>query len=160
MTAETAAHTFWPRLGASAAIFRDDRVLVGERGKGALAGQWSLPGGHVEPGETAAEAARREVEEETGIKARILGLIDLHEVIRCQPSPTGEHVTWHYAIAVHYGVWLRGDPVAASDCRAARFVTLDELDGLPMTDGAISLIRRGARLVALADARTGTRREA
>jgi len=159
MTAETAASTSWPRLGASAAIFRDDRVLVGERGKGALAGMWSLPGGHVEPGETVAEAARREVEEETGIRARILGLVDLHEVIRRRSSPAGEQVSWHYAIAVHYGVWIEGDPVAASDCRAARFVTLDELEGLRMTEGAVGLIRRSALLVASTNLGAGTRGE-
>jgi 8-oxo-dGTP diphosphatase len=51
----------WPRCGASAAIFRNDEVLLIERAKGALKGRWSLPGGHVEPGETAKAAALREV---------------------------------------------------------------------------------------------------
>jgi len=134
---------YWPRLGASAAVFRDGAVLLGERGKGALAGMWSLPGGHVEPGERAAEAARREVAEETGVTADILGLVDLHEVIRSD----GDAVSWHYAIAVHYGIWRAGEPVAASDCRAARFITLDALDSVPLTDGAEAYIRRAAALL-------------
>jgi len=135
---------YWPRLGASAAIFRDGSVLLGERGKGALAGMWSLPGGHVEPGERAADAARREVAEEPGVDAEILGLIDLHEVIQ---RADGGDVSWHYVIAVHYGLWRGGEPVAASDCRATRFVSLDALSSVPLTDGAEALIRRAAALL-------------
>ncbi len=139
----------WPRLAASAAIFRDGRILLGERGKGAMAGYWSLPGGHVEPGETARAAAAREVLEETSITAEILGLLDLHEVIRRDgnpPDPTAAGVSWHYVIAVHHGRWLAGEPAAASDCRATRFVPLDEVERLPLTDGALALIRRAAAL--------------
>ncbi len=134
----------WPRLGASAAIFRDGAVLLGERGKGALAGYWSLPGGHVEPGERAADAARREVAEETGIAAEILGLVDLHEIIRRDGD--GDAVAWHYAIAVFYGAWCGGEPLAASDCRTARFIGLDDLGSVPLTDGAEAIIQRAVRL--------------
>jgi ADP-ribose pyrophosphatase YjhB (NUDIX family) len=142
MAAGIEQRPYWPRLGASAAIFRDGAVLLGERGKGALAGMWSLPGGHVEPGESVAEAARREVAEETGIVAEILGLVDLHEVIRRE----GEAVSWHYVIAVFHGIWRDGEPLAASDCRATRFVALDDLGSVPLTDGAETLIRRAAAL--------------
>lgn len=140
MTSPEPQRPSWPRLGASMAVFRNRTVLLGERGKGAMAGLWSLPGGHVEPGEKAAEAARREVEEETGVIAEVLGLVDLHEVIRHDEATRA--VTWHYAIAVHYGRWRAGEPVAASDCRAARFVPLDRLDEVPLTPGAEALLRR------------------
>ena len=144
MTPIVEQRPYWPRLGASAAIFRDGAVLLGERGKGALAGMWSLPGGHVEPGERVADAAGREVAEETGVIADILGLVELHEVIRRNPS--GE-VSWHYVIAVHFGVWRRGEPVPASDCRATRFVALDALSSVPLTDGAEAIIRKAQRLL-------------
>ena len=165
MSEPTQSRRAWPRLAASAAIFRDGSVLLGERGKGAMAGLWSLPGGHVEPGETAARAAEREVREETGVDAQILGLIDLHEVIRLEQDgqsqgeliglpPDPAVVSWHYVIAVHYGLWRGGEPVAASDCRTARFVPLAEVGKLPLTDGAMALIERGARLLHAAGDRT------
>ena len=50
----------WPRCAASAAIFRGSTVLLVQRSKGALRGLWSLPGGHIEAGETARAAAVRE----------------------------------------------------------------------------------------------------
>lgn len=149
MDEQQATRPQWPRLAASAAIFREDRVLIGQRGKGAMSGLWSLPGGHVEPGETARAAASREVAEETGVVADILGLVDLHEVIQregAQDSPL-QVVSWHYVIAVHYGLWRSGEPVPADDCRDARFVALSELDAFEMTTGAKLLIQRAASLV-------------
>ena len=95
----------WPRCGASAAIFRDDAVLLIERAKGALKGRWSLPGGHIEPGETAKAAAVREVREETGVEADICGLVDIHDVILRGPD---DGLVAHYLITVHLRPLARG----------------------------------------------------
>jgi ADP-ribose pyrophosphatase YjhB (NUDIX family) len=131
----------WPRCAASAAIFRDGEVLLIERGKGALKGLWSLPGGHIEPGETAYSAALRELREETGVEAEIAGLLDLHEVILRRPD--GGLVA-HYVIAVHFGRWRSGEPVAGGDAAGARFVALGDVDRYPLTDGAAALIGRAS----------------
>jgi len=137
----------WPRLAASAAVFRGDTVLLAERGKPPLRGLWSLPGGHVEPGERAREAARREVHEETSVVADIRGIVDIHDVIM---RDEGGLLRVHYAIAVFYGVWLEGEPCAGSDCAQARFVPLDAVGGYKLTDGAAKLIARAAVLAEVA----------
>jgi 8-oxo-dGTP diphosphatase len=132
----------WPRCGASAAIFRDDRVLLVQRGKGALIGLWSLPGGHIEPGETAKAAAIREVREEAGVEAEVLGLVDVHDVIL---HGTGGELKAHYLIAVFWGRWLAGEPHPGVDERAAEFVPVAEIEAggrYRLTEGAAALILR------------------
>jgi ADP-ribose pyrophosphatase YjhB (NUDIX family) len=131
----------WPRAAASAAIFRGDSVLLVERGSGPSAGAWSLPGGHIEPGETAAAAALREVREETGLAVELVGLADVRDVVR--RDSTGALLA-HYLIAVYYGRWREGEPVAGSDSRTARFVPLDEIDRYPLTEGTARIIRNAA----------------
>lgn len=137
----------WPRCAASAAVFRDGRVLLVQRGRGALAGLWSLPGGHIEPGETASAAAVREVREETGVEAELAGLLDVHDVILQRDDGT---LRAHYLIVVFYGRWRGGEPSPGSDERAAGFVAVEHLADLaryPLTDGASALIHRAwARL--------------
>jgi 8-oxo-dGTP diphosphatase len=137
----------WPRCAASAAIFRGGEVLLVERGKGALAGLWSLPGGHIEPSETARAAALREVREETGVDAELAGLLDIHEVIL---SASNGDLQAHYVIAVFYGRWLSGEPSPGADARAAGFVPVAEIEAgsrYKLTDGAAALILRAkARL--------------
>src|SRR5437762_9192421 len=96
----------WPRCGASAAVFRDGSVLLIERAKGALKGRWSLPGGHIEPGETARAAAVREICEESGIEADLRGLVDIHEVILHR---TDGALLAHYLITVFCGRWRAGE---------------------------------------------------
>lgn len=135
----------WPRAAASAAIFRNREVLLVERAKGASAGLWSLPGGHIEPGETAAAAALRELAEETGVAAELLGLADVRDVIRRDKSGS---VVAHYVIAVYYGIWREGEPVAGSDSRAARFVPLAELERYPLTEGVVRVITAAAERIA------------
>jgi 8-oxo-dGTP diphosphatase len=129
----------WPRCGASAAVFRGEAVLLIVRAKGALKGLWSLPGGHIEPGEAARAAAQREVLEETAVKADIDALVDVHDVIL--RNAEGE-LSAHYLIAVFCGRWREGEPTAGSDASLARFVPLGDVEELQLTPGAGPLIRR------------------
>lgn len=131
----------WPRAAVSTAVFRGRDVLLIQRGKGALAGLWSLPGGHIEPGERVVDAALREIMEETGVTARITGLVGMHDVILRGPEGA---LSAHYVLAVHRGVWVAGEPIAQSDAAAAQFVALADLRALPLTDGAEALIRAAA----------------
>ncbi|MEL6622506.1 MAG: NUDIX hydrolase [Pseudomonadota bacterium] len=140
--AATNEETHWPRPAASIAVFRDDSILLGRRGKPPLVGAWSLPGGKIEPGETAADAALRELDEETGVRADLLGVVGIRDVII--RSETGK-LTAHYVIAVHAARWRAGEPVAASDITEARFVPLTDLDAHDLTDGAKALIADARR---------------
>jgi 8-oxo-dGTP diphosphatase len=134
----------WPRCGTSAAIFRRREVLLIERASGPLQGLWSLPGGHIKAGEPARAAALREVREETGVAAEIAGLVDIHEVFR---RGTRGRLIAHYLLVVWCGRWVAGEPVAGGDAAAARFVPLDGIATLPMTEGAPDFVRRAWKML-------------
>jgi ADP-ribose pyrophosphatase YjhB (NUDIX family) len=134
----------WPRVAASVAVFRDGRILLVERGKGPRRGLWSLPGGHIEPGETARAAAQRELMEETGIEADIVGLVDVHDVIMRRDDGA---LSAHYLLTVFYGRWRAGEPKAASDVANARFVAIADAGAMSLTPGAMSFITRARDLL-------------
>jgi len=127
----------WPKAAASAAIFRNDKILIGLRGKDPRRLVWSLPGGHIEPGETARSAALREIREETGVEAQLLGLVDINDVIMHRPDGS---LRAHYLLTIFFGSWISGEPSPADDCIETRFASLDEIATLQTTDNLLHFI--------------------
>lgn len=135
-----------PVPGAGMVVFRGDEVLLIKRGKPPYEGQWSLPGGKIEYGETAAEAASRELAEETGTTARIIGLIDVIDSIGLrEPGQPGD---WHYLLVDFAGVWTGGEPVAADDVTEAQFFPYDEAIARTKWDRTRDVIGRARDIVA------------
>ena len=102
---------------------RGDEVLLIRRGRAPRLGEWSLPGGRVEPGERTVETALRELIEETGVSAEILGLIEVVDGI----FPADGR---HYVLIDYAARWVSGEPVAGDDAAEARFVALDQVAAL------------------------------
>ena len=126
-----------PVLAASAAVFRGREVLLVKRGQKLGQGLWSLPGGKVEAGETVAEAAAREVFEETTIRASIIGFAGLYEIILAEA---------HYVIAAHAAIYQSGAVLAASDAAEARFVGFDDINALPLAPNTLAAITAARKL--------------
>ena len=137
--ANTAAH---PRAGASIVVLRGDAVLLIQRGKRPYAGFWSLPGGEIQWGETAADAARRELKEETGLLALNLTLGDVADGIL--KDDTGA-VMMHYTIIVFATRDVDGVLTPASDAAAACFFEPEERMRLQRTPGLESAIENARR---------------
>lgn len=135
-----------PRPAASIAVFRDGNVLLAQRSKAPLEGVWSLPGGRIEPGEMIRDAAHRELHEETGVTARILGVTDVIDVI---VRDDDDVLRTHYVITSFYGTWINGEACAASDCMGVDWVSTDALPEQNMTKGTADIIRQAAALLAM-----------
>ena len=126
--------------------FRGEDVLLIRRGTPPLSGQWSLPGGRIEFGERAADAALRELGEETGVTARLAGLVDVVDAHVTSRS-TGE-LTRHYVLIDYAALWLAGEPVAGDDAAEAAFFDPPALAALALWDETVRIIDAARRLIA------------
>ncbi len=133
----------FPKLGVSVSVWRDGKVLLVERGKEPR-GIWAFPGGHVEPGEKLEAAAARELFEETGLTARLAGLVGLYEVIRRDAA--GE-ISLHYVIACFLGHAGPGEPVAASDAAAAEWADPETLGQYALAPNIADAVAKAKELL-------------
>jgi ADP-ribose pyrophosphatase YjhB (NUDIX family) len=135
----------YPRVGVGAVVLSRGRVLLVRRGKPPAEGRWSLPGGLVHLGETTLDAARREVEEECGVKVRVAGLAGVLD--RVTRDADGR-VRYHWVL-VDYLAFPETDDAtltAGDDAAEARWVPIDEVERMHTTEGLIDMIRRAAAL--------------
>jgi 8-oxo-dGTP diphosphatase len=129
-----------PVVGIGALVWRDDRILLIRRRNPPRAGQWSLPGGGQELGETIAEAARREVAEETGLD---IVVEDVVEVIDLIERDEDGRVQYHYVLIDVNATWTGGDPAASDDAIDIAWSTLDELGTFKLWSETERVIWRG-----------------
>lgn len=130
-----------PLVGVGAVIWRDDRVLLIRRGKPPRQDEWSLPGGRQELGETVAEAARREVVEETGLEVvvrDVIGVVDLIE------RDEDGRVRFHYTLIDVLAEWHTGEAQAGDDAAEVTWAALDELPRYRLWSETERIIRLSA----------------
>ena len=126
-----------PFLAASVAVFRDGKVLLAARGKPPMDFLFSLPGGLVEPGESLGEAALRELREEVGVEAELLGFVAPVEVIERDAEG---RVRVHVVIAAHAAAWVSGEPQTGPEAREIRWVAEPDMTALPTTPGLAGVL--------------------
>ena len=132
----------YPRAEVSVVVFKGDDVLLVRRGKQPYEGFWSLPGGEIQWGEKATEAARRELSEETGLLASNLTLGDVADGIL---KDGGGIVTAHYTILVFGTRDVEGVLMAASDAADAAFFGPEAIARLRTTPGLERAIANARR---------------
>jgi 8-oxo-dGTP diphosphatase len=129
-----------PLVGVGAVIVEKGRVLLIKRGKPPLLGEWSIPGGMLELGETLREGAEREALEETGLVVRagdLLGVFD-----RIVPDET-QRTLYHYVLIDFLCEIISGNVLAAGDASDASWFTLADLSDLSLPGETLKVLEMG-----------------
>ncbi len=130
-----------PLIGVGAVVFNErNEILLIKRGKAPRIGEWMVPGGTLEWGETLEEAARREVKEETGIDIEVEAFVDLLEAI------TPGEGDLHYVIIDYAAHALGGTLAAASDALDANWVSLASLAEFDLSADLLRVIEKARRV--------------
>jgi ADP-ribose pyrophosphatase YjhB (NUDIX family) len=113
-----------PLVGVGVVVWRDDHVLLIRRGKPPKQHEWSLPGGSQELGETVAQAAQREVFEETGLQIDVQDVVAVVDLI---DHDDDGRVRFHYTLVDLLAEWRAGTARAGDDAAEVTWTTIDQL---------------------------------
>jgi 8-oxo-dGTP diphosphatase len=122
-----------PMVGVGGVIVSDQRVLLVRRGTDPARGEWTIPGGLLEVGETLMEGVAREILEETSLKVRVLELVEALERIFFDPPEANAKPRYHFVILDYLCEVLEGEPQANEEITELAFVHEQDLHRYQLT---------------------------
>ena len=128
-----------PRVAVGAVVFKDGRVLLVRRGKAPACGQWAIPGGSVNLGESLQQAAQREIYEETGIRITAGRPVYVFDVVDVADDG---RVRYHYVIVDLEATYQAGSLRCGDDALEARWVGPEELQELDLNAATRRLLQQ------------------
>jgi ADP-ribose pyrophosphatase YjhB (NUDIX family) len=139
-----------PIVGVGGVVIEDGKALLIRRGNEPLMGQWSIPGGTLELGETLLEGTARELKEETGLEVKVLEMIEIFERINFGRGADETFTTleerrkprFHFVIVDYLCERIAGDAVAGGDVTDVAWASEDELEKFGLTPTATRVIRK------------------
>lgn len=132
-----------PFIGVGVVIVKDGRVVLIRRGHAPAQGEWSIPGGAMELGETVRAAAVREAREETALEiepGELLGVFD--RVLRDESNRT----RYHFVLIDFLAKPIGGELRAGEDAAEARWCNQEEIESLQMAEDTLAVIRKALKL--------------
>ena len=145
-SADPRAYPDRPWVGVGVVVWRGDEFLLIQRGKPPRLGEWSIPGGGQELGETVRDTAMREVREETGVEIAVGGLIDVVDSVRRDAQG---RVAFHITLVDFAARWVSGEAVPGDDAMGVGWFRLDDLPKLGLWAETVRVIRESQSLVPL-----------
>jgi 8-oxo-dGTP diphosphatase len=137
-------------VGIGGVVIENGRALLIRRGSEPLLGEWSIPGGMLELGETLEQGVARELLEETGLEVRVLELIEVFDRIYVErtagASEPKKGPRFHYVIVDYLCERVAGQPLAGSDVTDLLFAREDELAGYHLTETATRILKKAFAL--------------
>ena len=126
-------------MGVGGVVIHEERALLIRRGSAPLEGEWSIPGGMLEVGETILEGVQRELKEETAIEVRVLDLIEVFERLT---RDDGGRLKYHFVILDYLCEVVQGEAQAGSDVTDVAWAHEAELNGYSLTPTATRVIQK------------------
>lgn len=139
-----------PVVGVGGIVIENGRALLIRRGTEPLLGQWSIPGGTLELGESLKSGVARELLEETGLEVRVLDLIEVFDRIyagEAHGGGTPRQPRFHYVIVDYLCERVSGEARAGSDVTDVAYATEEELPQFQLTETATRLLQKAFALV-------------
>jgi ADP-ribose pyrophosphatase YjhB (NUDIX family) len=135
-----------PVVGVGGVIIDRGRALLIRRGSEPLLGEWSIPGGTLELGESLGNGVARELREETGVEVRVLDLIEVFDRIFLDDGPAAadakQRPRFHFVIVDYLCERLAGEPRAGSDVTDVAFAREEELSRFHLTETATRVLKK------------------
>jgi 8-oxo-dGTP diphosphatase len=146
-----------PLVGVGGVVIADERVLLVRRASEPMRGEWSIPGGLLETGETIAEGVARELREETGLTVRVLDLVEALDRIFYDDPPEGPATRawqdppaqprpgprYHFVILDYLCEVVSGELKAGGDASEAVFASEEEIAAYRLSPVTLNVIRKG-----------------
>ena len=127
-----------PTVGVGVVVMRGDHVLLIKRGKAPRLGEWSIPGGTQELGETVRETAVLEIMEETGVEIANLKLLDVVDAFGRHPDGS---LRTQWTLVDFSADWITGEPRPGGDAAAAKWVALTDVESYGLWSETVRIIR-------------------
>ena len=131
-----------PVVGVGGVVVLDGKALIVKRGHEPRKGEWSLPGGRVELGESLPDATRREIKEETGLDVDVGPLVEAFDRVHRLDG----RVRYHFVILDYLCVPIGGELEAGDDADDVAWVAAEELEAYGVNAYAAAVIRRGLEM--------------
>jgi 8-oxo-dGTP diphosphatase len=135
-----------PVVGVGGVLIERGRALLIRRGSEPLRGQWSIPGGTLELGESLEEGVARELQEETGLVVRVLELIEVFDRIFSDevsgPAASKQRPRFHFVIVDYLCERISGEALAGSDVTDVAFAREDQLADFHLTETATRVLKK------------------
>ena len=128
-----------PRVAVGAVVIHNNSVLLVKRAKAPAEGEWAIPGGNVELGETSQQAAEREILEETGVRIRAREIIYTFESIH---EDRDGNIIFHYVILDYSSDYISGNPTPRDDAMDAQWVSPEDIKKFKINSSTLILLKK------------------
>ena len=146
MTTSSREYPQRPVVGVGGVVIENGRALLIRRGGEPLRGEWSIPGGTLELGESLEQGVARELLEETGLEVRVLDFLEVFDRIFVEPSAESAGPRFHFVIVDYLCERITGEPRAGGDATDLAFAAEDDLQRFQLTATATSVLRKAFAL--------------